>query len=431
MGLKENKKINEYLTGICSEIKNSKIHSDIQEEVSVHIEEMAQEYIDGGYSEDEAVNNTLAQMGDASLIGRELNKIHKQKPEWSIVILTTIFAALGLSMFFLMDTNGILMYSLFSKSIIGLIAGVTCAAFLYYYDYTKIKDYSKHIYIATAAVMLLTILFGETSNGKPFLSIGISIDFIDISPVFFTISLAGILNQTNWNEARKIVHSGVLLVIPILLMIAGHSFSAVLPYCASVIILLIMSGVKIKNICILIVSCIAAFTIYLLNESYRINRLLVFLNAKTDPQGRGYLNVQLDKLLHSAGMWGQGLTLDKKILPEVHTDFIFTYIVYTFGWIAGILLAALAVLFLIKIGKTVLYVKNSYGKLLIGGFAAIFAVQFTWNILMNLGLVPITSIALPFISYGSSQFIINISAIGLISNIYKQRNKSLKTAVTK
>lgn len=429
MGLKDNEKIKKYISSVCCQIRNSKIHNDIQEEVRGHIEEIAQEYMEGGFSEDEAINNAIAQMGDASLIGRELNKIHKQKPEWSIIILTSIFAVLSLSMIFLIDSSGILRYSLFSKSIIGTLVGLSFAAFLYYFDYMKIKSYSKYIYLATIVVMLLTIIFGRTVNGKPYLFIGVPINFIDASPLLFTISLSGILIEFNWSETKKFIYGSILLIAPILLMITSRSFSAVLPYCTSVVVLLIMSGVKFKNICILIASNLVAFIFYLFKEPYRTQRLLIFLNAKSDPQGSGYLNISLDKLIHSAGIWGQGLTFDGKMLPDIHKDFIFTYIVYTFGWIAGLLLAVLILLFLVRIANIAFYVKSSYGKLLISGFTAIFSVQFLWNILMNLSLAPITSVDLPFISYGNSQFIINMAVVGLISNIYKQKNKTLGTAV--
>jgi cell division protein FtsW (lipid II flippase) len=134
------------------------------------------------------------------------------------------------------------------------------------------------------------------------------------------------------------------------------------------------------------------------------------------------MNVQLDKLIHSAGPFGQGFAFTGRLIPNIYSDFIFTYIIYTFGWIAGALLAVLVILFLIRISHIAFYVKSSYGKFLICGFVAIFAVQFLWNILMNLSLAPIAAMGLPFISYGNSQFVVNMAVIGLISNIYKQRN---------
>jgi cell division protein FtsW (lipid II flippase) len=422
MGLDENQKINEYMSNVCSQIKNLKVHREVREEVEGHIEEIAQEYIEGGFSIEEAVNKAIAQMGDASLIGKELNKIHNQKPEWSIVILSSLFAVIGLAVIFLMDFNGILRYSIFSKSIIGTSIGLACAALLYYFDYMKIKDYSRLIYAITAALVLITIIFGRQVNGKAYLFIGIGIDFIDISPFLFSISLAGILNQLNWREAKKVLYGITLLTVPAFLMLVGGSFSAMACYLAAVVILLSTSGIKIKYIFTLITSCTALFMLYVLNAPYRIKRLLAYLNPEQDPQGMGYLNIQLDKIIDSAGLLGQGFTFDGKMLPDVHTDFIFTYIVYTFGWIAGVLLAVLVLLFLIRMSHITRYVKSSYGKLLISGIVAIFAVQFMWNIFMNLSLLPITGMGLPFISYGNTQFVINMAAIGLISNIYKQRN---------
>jgi cell division protein FtsW (lipid II flippase) len=422
MGLDENQKINEYMNNVCSQIKNLKVHREVREEVEGHIEEITQEYVEGGFSVEEAVNKAVAQMGDASLIGKELNKIHKQKPEWSIVILSSIFAVIGLAVIFLMDFNGILTYSIFSKSIIGTLIGLACAALLYYFDYMKIKDYSRFIYAITAALVLITIIFGRQVNGKAFLFIGIGINFIDISPFLFSIALAGILNQLDWRETKKALYGVILLAVPAFLMLGGRSLSAMACYSAAAIVLLFTSGVKIKHISIMITSCMALFMFYVLKEPYRIKRLLTYLNPEQDPQGMGYLNIQLDKIIDSAGLLGQGFTFDGKMLPDVHTDFIFTYIIYTFGWMAGVLLAVLVVLFLIKMSHTVRYVKSSYGKLLISGIVAIFAVQFMWNILMNLSLLPITGMGLPFISYGNTQFVVNMAAIGLISNIYKQRN---------
>lgn len=427
MGLIDNEKMDEYLSSICCQISNLKIHSDIQDEVRGHIEEIALEYIEGGFSEDEAINNALAQMGDASLIGRELNKVHRQRPEWSIVILASIFTLLGLSIIFLIDSIGILQYSLFSKSIICALVGFSLAAFLYYFDYMKIKDYSKYLYLATTTVMLLTLIFGKTIDGKPYLFIGTAINLIDVSPLLLTVSFAGILSKLNWSETRQFAYVSILVIVPIILMIASHSSSALLTYCTSVIILLIASGIKIKNILILMTSCLAAFILCLFKEPYYTQKFLFFLNTKGELAGSEFLKFQLDKLIHSAGIWGQVSTFDGIMPPEVHTDFIFTYIVYTFGWVAGVLLSLLVILFLIRISSIAFYVKSSYGKLLVSGFTAIFSVQFVWNILMNLGIAPITSMALPFISYGNSQFIINLAVVGLISNIYKQKNKTIET----
>lgn len=159
-----------------------------------------------------------------------------------------------------------------------------------------------------------------------------------------------------------------------------------------------------------------------LTPGYRIDRVLNFINRQKNPQAMDWLYAQLNKTTQSAGLLGQGFNFDPGAIPEIHTDFIFTYIVYTFGWIAGIILIVLAITFLLRMSWVAMVVKDNYGKLLVSGFVTIFSVGFLWNILMNLGLAPISGVGLPFISFGGSQFVGNMAAIGIISNVYKLRN---------
>jgi cell division protein FtsW (lipid II flippase) len=112
------------------------------------------------------------------------------------------------------------------------------------------------------------------------------------------------------------------------------------------------------------------------------------------------------------------------LLPGLHTDFVFSYLTFTFGWIAGGVLAALAVIFIIRTAAIARLVKSPYARLLVSGIAAIFTVQFLWNILMNMGLAPLSGVGLPFISYGGSQLLFNAAAMGIVSSAYRRRNIS-------
>jgi cell division protein FtsW (lipid II flippase) len=105
-------------------------------------------------------------------------------------------------------------------------------------------------------------------------------------------------------------------------------------------------------------------------------------------------------LIINSGLFGQGMTLEPKIIPDLHTDFIFSYITFTFGWVAGGCLVALVILFILRMTRIASLVKDNYARLLVIGFSAIFSIQFVWNIFMNLGLAPISGVGLPFISFG-------------------------------
>ena len=136
----------------------------------------------------------------------------------------------------------------------------------------------------------------------------------------------------------------------------------------------------------------------------------------------GWIYNQIDMLRSPAGLFGQGGNYALDMLPSANSDYILTYIIYTFGWIIGIILIALVLAFIIRIGFIGVNTRDKYGKLIVSGLCALFATQFLLNILMNLNLAPAFAISLPFISYGGTALIGNMFSIGIITNVYKWRN---------
>jgi cell division protein FtsW (lipid II flippase) len=425
MELENNSKIQEYVEDVCSQVRFKEIHKEIGSEIQNHIIELAGEYVSEGFPQDDAVNKAITQMGDAVIIGSQLNKVHRSKPEWGIAALTLILASFGLIINYFLSRQGISAYnssSILIRSLLFGTLGMVAAVGLYFFDYKRIKPYSKYIYIITSIIIISSILFGHTAEGVLQLSIGLINIPVQIYPVFYIIAQAGIMDNWNWNGPKNVLYSLLLFIFPIILMAAVPSLDSILIYSTAFLVLAIMSGAKIKYILGIIGSGIVIFLLQVFSEPYRMERFFGFLNPNKDPLGSGYINVQLNKVLHSAGLLGQGFTFKPGVIPTVHTDFIFAYVVYTFGWVTGLALIALFVTFIVRIAGLVGVVKSNYGKLLLGGFAAIFSVQFSWNILMILGLAPLGGIGLPFISYGGSQFVINTVIVGLILSIYRRRN---------
>ncbi|MEG0134340.1 MAG: FtsW/RodA/SpoVE family cell cycle protein, partial [Clostridium sp.] len=119
---------------------------------------------------------------------------------------------------------------------------------------------------------------------------------------------------------------------------------------------------------------------------------------------------------------GKGGSIAADSLPSANTDFIFTYIICSFGWIVAIILVSLVLAFIIRIGFISENAKDRYGKLIVSGLCALFAAQFLLNILINLNLFPAYSVSMPFISYSGTGMIINMFSIGLIASVHKWRN---------
>ncbi|MFE8695051.1 FtsW/RodA/SpoVE family cell cycle protein [Cytobacillus sp. FJAT-53684] len=112
----------------------------------------------------------------------------------------------------------------------------------------------------------------------------------------------------------------------------------------------------------------------------------------------------------------------QQFLPAAHTDFVFPYLVYSLGWIFGILLCLILLLFISRISINAFKIKDRFGRLLVIDGAALFTVHACWNILMGLGIVPIIEVSLPFISYGENMLLFYLAILGLILNVHRRKD---------
>lgn len=431
MGLDHNLKIQEFLSTVCEQIKCKEVHEDIKLELENHILEIAEDCISSGISEEAAVDKALSQMGDAATIGLKLNKCHKSKPEWSLLILTILFACLGLITNYLIGSNGIVTgessLTFFFKTLSSSLIGIFLAVILYFFDYRKIQKYSKHIYTITLLMLVLTILIGRPINGIPWLAIGpFGLNFASICPYLFAVTLSGIFENWNWSSIKHNLYAILLILIPPFFILISKSVSSTVIYAAVILAIILVSRrnskLKLMLSGLFVGSGLGLLLFYIISEPYRIERFLVFIHPERDPLGSGYVNMQLNKVIQSAGMFGQGFTLKPKMIPEINGNFILSFIIYTFGWIAAVLFILTVVCYMIRLVRAAIVIKNGYGRSLISSITAIIATQFIWNILMILSLAPISGVSLPFISYGGLNLIMNMASLGLILSVYRRKD---------
>lgn len=434
MELMENKKIKTYLDLVCSKIKFKDIHGNIKEEILDHIENIVLENLEKGLSLEESIDIGIKQIGDPYILGEGLNKVHKPKPEWSILALTSIFIIIGIVSIYTMILYGVeTEWRMIKNSIKMFLFGIAIVVGLYYFDYRKIKIFSKYIYIGTSILLVM-------GKGESIINFGFfrrihgvvrifTTDITYITPFLYAIALSGIFSEGRWRK-EKLLSNLVILFLPIILILGFQSSrtTPIIMYFTMVLTLILISGGNIKYILGSIGCGITIVLIQILNNPYQIERLKNLVNPLRDPLGSGYMNVQLRSLISSAGFLGNRMNLvDTTQIPiikmsEMHTDYIFSYIVYAFGWLAGIILIGLTIIFFIRLIKTIKTIEDNYGKLLVATFSSLFIIQFLYNILMILGLTPIASISMPFISYGTILNTINMIMIGIISSIYRRKD---------
>lgn len=430
----KNDKITKYMDEVCGYIKNKKVHTLIKEELLCHIDEIIQDCLEDGLSEKDAVNKALLQMGDSKIVGLDLNKAHKATSDWILLAITTTLILIGMFAISYISKNSHITsmdvspsYYLF-RTITYLAIALGLWGALLKIDYRKFKKYSLWIYCFSIALIFIAIFMTPAVNGTSgWLAIGpFTINTLHIAPVLFILSLAGFFDNYNWNSKKSLFKGLLLAIIPAILFLLAPSMSTTITYLIGACTVMIISGFKIKYVLMLATSLGLIACAWIFSAAYRIARISAFINPNKDPEGAGWIYGQLASLRDSAGILGKSSEFNTIPIPEPHTDFIFTSIIYCFGWIAGIILIALVLAFIIRIGFIGAETKNTYGKLIISGFCALFTVQFLLSILSNTSFSPILGVSMPFISYGGSQLLMSILSISLINNIYKLRNNNLK-----
>jgi cell division protein FtsW (lipid II flippase) len=420
--------ITEYIDAVCAHIKFAEVHQEIRLELQNHLQEQVGEYLSRGFSETEAVSRAIAQLGSPDMVGKQFDRVHRSRPEWGVLALSLLFSGLGLLAMYFIERQGLpaaRSIPVFTRTLALFVVGALIVTGLYLFDYQKLERFSGHIYLGTVSLLAFTIIFGQQANGSRFLSMGpLSINFVQISPIMLSMALAGIFSKWDWNQPGKLPHGLLLGALPLILILAAPSLSTGVIYCTACITIIIASGAGCKKSLVSIGMLSGALMLPLINSPSQLQRLTAFIHPGQDPSGSGWLNTQLVNLMGSSGLWGQGPTAQPQLLPGLHTDFVFSYLTFTFGWIAGGVLATLAVIFIIRTAAIARLVKSPYARLLVSGIAAIFTVQFLWNILMNMGLAPLSGVGLPFISYGGSQLLFNAAAMGIVSSAYRRRNIS-------
>lgn len=192
----------------------------------------------------------------------------------------------------------------------------------------------------------------------------------------------------------------------------------------TVIGLLFVSGVDMTFFARIIGLGLIGLSALIIAAPYRIKRIVAFLNPWSDPLGSGFQSIQSLYAIGPGGLLGMGLfnSVQKHFyLPEPQTDFIFSVILEEFGFIGGLVIVTLYILFFYNVFKSAIKTKDLFGKYLIFGLGFSLLFQTSLNMGVVTGLLPITGVTLPFISYGGSSLLISMISIGIILNVSKEK----------
>ena len=441
--------IKDFLEKVCNEIKYKPIREEISKELENHIEESKEAYIHKGESEKIAINKAIADMGDAEAIGKTLNKIHKPKLDYKLIILLLILLCFTFLVVGIKTTSHVFSEGegpFFVKTIVYLIIGFILGLAIYFMDYTKIAKYSNYIYIVSSILIIYTVISSHhLINGIPYLNIGnIYIPINRVVMPLFLISFIGFIQNVGKHKVEfrvldlETIQIDKSLIKIIILSVFSLLLLASIPSLTSAFILgiayMIIAIVKIikdshKKVTNLLKLCGVIFALGIIcilsltTAPYRLERIVTTFHPETDPEGAGWVGINRKLVIESASMFGEAEDMSNAIeLFDEGAEYAFTSILAHYGWIVAILLIVTIILISVKLIINSIKVKDAYGKMIIIGISCLFIFQSVFNVLMNLNLWFESGFELPFVSYGGTGLIMNMACLALVLSIYRRKD---------
>ncbi len=364
--------------------------------------------------------------------------------DYLIPIITIILIVLGLIIVESAthtDVDSLFKSIFFKKQILATLIGIVIIGINLLFDYRVLRDYAPFIYMGCISVLLIVLFFGQTiKGGQGWLNLGpVNFQPAELTKLALIIVLADLLakNKYNIQYCIGLIIPLLYLLIPFGLIILQNDLGTALVLIAIFIGMIYVAGANPRFllgtgllIVLITVGWIAAH-IYLEVpiplKSYQLNRLLVLINPQLDPLNSGYNVMQSKIAIGSGGLWGKGLFAGTQnrlnFLPERHTDFIFSVLGEELGFVGAVTILLAYFIFIwrgIWIAKEA---KDDFGRLLVIGILSMFTFHILENIGMTVGIMPVTGIPLPFLSYGGSSLLTNLIAVGLIINVNIRRKK--------
>jgi rod shape determining protein RodA len=334
------------------------------------------------------------------------------------------------------DIAGSPNYYLYRQLAYGLV-GIVFMLALSRFDYSRLREWRFGVYGTMIGLILIVLAIGSAAKGS---QRWIPLPFFNLQPselgkLLLVVALSAFMVERMRRLSEVETTSRILLlaIVPAMLVIAQPDLGSGLVYMAIAIAVLFVAGTKWTHFVVLGALATGAIAVVLVGapavgvevlKPYQVDRLTAFVNPTDDPRKQGY---QLKQSIvgigagQKTGRGQEGATQTKlNFIPEHHTDFIFSVVGEEFGFAGGALILALYALLIWRALRILTMAKNLYGALIVGGITAMLMFQVFVNVGMTIGIMPITGVPLPLMSYGGSSVIVTFMAIGLLQSVHAQ-----------
>lgn len=296
----------------------------------------------------------------------------------------------------------------------------------------KLESFSLFLYLFSISLLVAVLLFGEARLGaQRWIDLGpVSLQPSEISKVFVLLFLSSFLSRQKEREPeiRDIVASLFIVLVPAALVFLQPDLGTTVVLLFAWFAAIYSAGAKLQHILIFAVMFVLLFVFAVVTgmlHDYQLKRLMVFINPEVDTTGAAYNITQAKIAVGSGGLFGKGIFSGTqsalRFVPERQTDFIFSVIGEETGFVGSLVLLSLYLLLIGRILLIASHIRERVGKIFAFSYASLLLFHILVNVGMNLGIMPVSGIPLPFISYGGSFLLANMISLGIIESFWVHR----------
>jgi len=322
----------------------------------------------------------------------------------------------------------------FTRQLLFFLIGLFFLFFFAFFDFRHLANYYKLIYFLSLILLITVLIFGRTIRGTTaWLGFG---NFLFQPVEFVKIGLIIFLSKYLSDYAKEFVFikhliiTGLAVLALLILIGLQPDFGSAIIFFGIWLGMIFFTNLP-RRYFIYLIIIILFFSIiswFFILADYQKERIVTLLNPNRDPLGSGY-NVQQSLVAIGSGrFFGRGLGLGSQsqlnFLPEQQTDFIFSVICEELGFIGGALVLTFFALFFYRLIKVMKDTYDNFGNFLLLGFWLSFFIQFLINVGMNIGLMPVAGVPLPFLSLGGSSLLVSLISVGIIESVIRINKES-------
>ena len=320
------------------------------------------------------------------------------------------------------------------RHVINILIGLVLAYGVTVIDYRLLRAYTPFLWGAGVLGLIIVLIPGlgaEVNGAKAWIALpgGFQIQPAELAKISIIIGMSMVLSERTHDSdgpsSRDVLQSLVVAALPVLLIILQPDMGTILIISAAVVTIIAVSGAPARWVTALILLAVLGGFVAVkagVVSEYQVNRLQTFVDPNADTQGAGYQLRQARITVGSGGLFGTGLfngpQTNGRFVPEQQTDFIFTVAGEQLGFVGSGSILILYLILLMRGFSIARRTTDPFGRLVCTGVIAWFAFQLFENIGMTLGLMPMTGVPLPFISYGGSSMFATLIGFGLLQNVH-------------